>query len=147
MSPKKQVISISNTENQSSLLVTASDAGFSLSLENSSDEAPPSPNFLIDKSNKAYLCFEDFCKNICAFQNNAVLVDELISAEHAPIVIFQKHKDGIMVRFCIEDGFKMKVRHMRGKGNIKLTKTYAQLFTSLTHAKKTTAEPTLCMQP
>lgn len=135
MSPNKQVITISNNLNQSNLLVTATDAEFSLSLESTSDEAPPSPNFLISKNDKAYECFEEFCKKICTFQSNAVLLDELVSTEHAPIVIFQKHKEGILIRFYIEKGFKMKVRHLRGKGNVNLTSSYAELFTSLAHVK------------
>lgn len=142
MSPRKSVITINNQNNNSNLLITANESGFSLSLESSNDEIPPSPNFFLHKNHEAFGVFSDFCESINKV-NNSVLLDEVMAVEFAPFVFFQRCDTGVWLRFCCQNGTKPKVRHILDKGDARITKIYAELFTSLAHIKhnnKTQAE-------
>lgn len=135
MSPNNNLIKISSKNNSSSLVLTVSAEGASLGLETANGE-PPSPNFNIDKNSDAYLPFLKFFSGIKELTKNNVIFDELVSIEHAPLVIFRKEEGRINLYFAIEKGFRPRVRHIIKPENANITNLYVELFNSLIHKKK-----------
>lgn len=130
----KNVIEITNGQKGKSLKVSVNKDGFCISLDTEASE-PPSRSFCIKEDSDEYYPFCEFFEKCAKFNKNALLIDEKLDIERAPIMLFKKTESGILIQFAIAFGAEKEIWHQPKINPSALTGYYITLYKKLLSIK------------